>query len=159
METDFPPIFQKKTGRPKKVLTRENLEKDHNTFNSRTAKLHKDQMEFLDKPENSGIDLFTFHARMAIREGLNPNSRHYSHKKSHLFRKVANEELVYEPVNAREGLSLMSFTNLGEKKMKKVIKFFGKRGFKIATMDNIRAEKKRRVPKHTVTPTGGKKNL
>ena len=63
-----------------------------------------------------------------------------------------------EPINATDGVILMSFTGLGEERLKTLIRFFAKRGVKIASIDKIRDEKWKRVPKITTAQSGGKKN-
>ena len=64
-----------------------------------------------------------------------------------------------EPVSATDGVILMSFTGLGEERLKTLIRFFDKRGVKIASIDKIRAEKMRRTPKITTAQSGGKNFL
>ena len=120
--------------------------------------LNESILAFLDQPENREIDLFTFLYSFARRNGLDPNNRHYNYEKARLFAKVANDQIKLEAVNATDGVILMSFTGLGEARLKTLIKFFAKRGVKIASIDKIREEKWKRTPKITTDPqTGGKK--
>ena len=69
---------------------------------------------------------------------------------------MVNDEIKLEPVSATDGVILMSFTGLGEARLNTLIRFFAKRGVKIASIDKIRAEKLKRTPKITTAPSGGK---
>ena len=64
-----------------------------------------------------------------------------------------------EPISATDGVILMSFTGLGEARLNTLIRFFAKRGVKIASLDKIRVEKWKRTPKLTTAQSGGKNFL
>ena len=139
-ENEEPVRIKSNKGRPFKSIN----DLDEQSFKKRTENIYRSILDFLDQPENKGLDISVLLSKIGRRACGDPYSRHYDYEKSQMFSRIAKGENafnapVFEPI---DGLVLKSFLVIGEKRMNKLRKFFALKNIKLPSTKKItQAEK------------------